>query len=164
MISTIKNLAITRYDRIEMYLNSLNEKIKIKKKKDRESIEKTRLIINNRIKHIKRTTYILSFFYAGIYFSFISLFTSDYLFLAEITSIFGLVVSFFGTTIFFIGAYISNRILELYYQDLNLLTSHIISIYLINETTSDSILADENSYNHFIDFFANRGFISPKIK
>lgn len=162
MASILERISITKYQRIQMYLNSLDENVEIKNKKDKIAIEKIRNIIDIKIKQIKRTNYILYFFYVGIYFSFISLFTQNFLLLSEIVSIFSLIISFFGTTIFFIGSYITSQVQELYYQDLDLLTAHIITIYLSNQTTSDSVLSDENLYNPFIEFFVKRGFINSQ--
>jgi len=67
-------------------------------------------------------------------------------------------ISFFGTTIFIIGIFTTNKILDLYYEDLNLLVTHIISVYNKSHSFKLDIFNDANSYNKFIDFFKKRGF------
>jgi len=152
------NFAITKYQRVRNYIRDLKENIKIQKNKDSKIIKEITNLIDNKIKHIKRIYIVLYFLYFGIYFSFFSIFFSDIFFLGEFAILIGKIVGFFGTTFFLILIYFTNKIIDLYYQDLNLLTSHIISIYMDNRLQNEKNSKNESKFNVFIDFFKKRGF------
>lgn len=154
----LPNFAITRYQRIENYLKDLEDNIIIRNKNDKEVIANIDILIKEKIVLIRRATLLNSIFYFGVYFSFISLFFSEFFILSELADFVSKLISFFGTTVFIIGIFITNKILELYYEDLNLLVSHIISMYNKSQSFKLDIFNDANSYNMFIDFFKKRGF------
>jgi len=72
----LPQFAITRYQRIENYLEDLEENIKIKNPTDKKVISNINVLIEEKIIHIKRASLLNGIFYFGIYFSFISLFFS----------------------------------------------------------------------------------------
>lgn len=162
MISRIrgffKKLGVTRYKRIENYIDELKKNIKIKEKIDKEEISIINGMIKDRINNIKQANRINLFFYFGIYFSFFSIFFSNYFILSEINNLISKIVGFFGTTIFIVIIFFMNKFIDLYYQDLNLLSAHIISIYEKNAQNKLNLFENENSYGIFIDFFKRRGF------
>jgi len=149
-----------KYNRIRNYIKNLEDNIIIKNKKDNQTVEEIKELIDVLIKKLKNYYRLNMFLYFAIYFSFVSYIFSDILIISEIAEIFGKVIGVVGTTIFFIALYFSNRIIELYYQDLNLITAHIISIY--SKYEKDNIDEDtsitENYYKAFINFFKERGF------
>lgn len=162
MSNKIKNLyqklGITRYKRIENYIQELEKNIKISSKSDDIEVSTINVMIKERIKNIKQANRINLFFYFGIYFSFFSIFFSNYFILSEINFLISQIVGFFGTTIFIIIIFFMNRFIDLYYQDLNLLSAHIISIYEKHNRTKSELFGQENNYGVFIDFFKKRGF------
>jgi len=149
--------AITRYERILNYILNLENNVKIKTKKEKEFVTEIRTLMDDRIERLKKVYLINNMFYFGIYFSFFSLFFSEIILLSDITSLVGKIVGFFGTTFFLIGVFLTNKFKELYYQDLNLLTSHLIAIYDDN-ISKKAELFETNNYNSFINFFKKRGF------
>ena len=161
MITWLKNkisiFGITKYKRVENYLKNLENNVKIKNKKDEALSENILKLIKDRIKRLKRLYFISYIFYFGIYFSFVSFFFSDFFFLSKISILLSKVIGFFGTTTFVLGLFFTIKIKELYYQDLNLLSSHLIVIYDNNLIFNDNLF-ETNEYNKFIDFFKKRGF------
>lgn len=154
------NFSITRYQRVLNYIDNLDENIKIKNTKDKKIINDIKKIINLKINSIKRAYIINYFFYFGVYFSFFSVIFSDFLILSAFTSIISKIIGFFGTTAFVIGIFLTNKLLELYYQDLNLLTSNIISIYIKNKSEFNQNISinNMNEFDPFINFFKKRDF------
>lgn len=157
-IKSLLNLNLTRYSRIESYISNLKENIKIKSNLDKRILEELEIQIQDRIKRLKRIFYINIFLYIGIYFSVISFLFTGSSILQQIAVFYKMLFSIFGTTIFFIGIIITNRISELYYQDLTLMGSHIISIYNNNQKNKENVFENNNNYNTFINFFKKRGF------
>ncbi|MFW6285921.1 MAG: hypothetical protein ACOC16_02010 [Nanoarchaeota archaeon] len=156
--SQLERSAPTRYNRILHYMYSLKKHIEINNKQDQENIENIEIIINRIISKVKIYSRINIILYLAIYFSFISFFFSDIFILSELSILISKIISAFGTTIFIIGIYFSNKIIELYYQDLNLITSHLISIYTKyeKENFDESPQISSNYYKVFIEFFAKR--------
>ncbi len=155
---TFKNLAYTRYKRVLKYIENLESSIKIESKKDEEIIAEINNLIADRVKRLRRSYVVLGLMYFGIYFSIFSLFFSDVFILSEIADLISKIISFFGTTLFIIGTFLTGKMIELYYQDLNLLTAHLISIFTKNKFKDESLFENENNYSHFINFFKKRGF------
>ncbi len=151
-----QSLSLTRYYRVKNYLKDLDEHIDIKSKKDRKRIDDMILIIDKVIKRLSRiyTTEIV--FYCIIYFSFISYFFSDFFLLSQLAILVSQIISIIGTTIFFIFLFITNKMKNLYYQDMNLLTSHVISIYSKYEETATA--KKKEGPDIYIEFFKTRGF------
>lgn len=151
-------LGITRYKRIQNYIKELEKNVIISSNFEKNEISLINKLILDKIKFIKRANKINFVFYFGIYFSFFSIFFSNYFFLSEIADLIARIIGFFGTTIFVIGIFFINKFIDLYYQDLNLLASHIISIYQKSAKSKIKIFEPENNYSIFIDFFKKRGF------
>lgn len=152
------NLKTTKYKRILAYIENLEKHIEIHSREDRNTLKEIKELIDDRIKRIKRLFFLNVFFYIGIYFSIVSYFFAGTIIFDQIAYIFRALLSVFGTTIFFIGIYVTTRVTELYYQDLNLLSAHLISIYNNNELEKQPLFKDENSYGAFVEFFRKRGF------
>ncbi len=150
-------IGLTRYVRIENYLNYLDEKIKVTKERDISNIRSIEHLIKERLKTVKSLYLITMICYLGIYFSFVSYMFSDFIILSEITQLLSKLFGFFGTTIFVIGLFFTTRFSNLHYQDLDLLSSHLIAIYNKYDTIDDEILFEGlNQYKTFIDFFKER--------
>jgi len=150
-------LGITKYNRILNYLNNIEKNVKIKSEKEKILVEHITELINDRIKRLKTLYLFTNILYFGIYFSFISFFFSDFFLISEISAIVSKGVGFFGTTTLIIVLFLTNNIKELYYQDLNLLSSHLMDIYNKN-IPNNKKLFDNNKYDTFIEFFKKRGF------
>ena len=151
-------LALTRDKRIVSYIENLESSVKIKSKKDREFIDQIEEIIYERISRIRRLYVLLGIFYFGIYFSLFSLFFSNLFIISEIADVVSKIASFFGTTAFIIGVFVVSRLIELYFQDLNLLTAHLIAVYNSNGLYEEDLFVNRNQYENFISFFKRRGF------
>lgn len=151
--------SFTRYGRIEKYLQNLRENITLTQN-DREIVDEINEIIEGRIKGLKRINIITVFLYLGVYFSFVSFFFNEFYFLEQVGQLIKTIISVFGTTVLLIAIFFVNKIKELHYGDLNLLTAHIISIYnnkfVIDEEISR--ITNKNDYEAFIRFFRKRGF------
>ncbi len=159
-ISDIKRLTPTKYNRILLYINNLDENIKIDNEKDEKIVDEIKKISHSIIKKLKKYHSLNIFFYFAIYFSVLSTYLSGFIFLADITNIISKTIGVLGTTLFMIAVYFSNKIIDLYYQDLNLITAHLISIYskyqrnIFNELNKE----ESNYYEVFIEFFKKRGY------
>lgn len=152
-------IGITRYIRIENYINYLAENIKITKERDKKTIDRLNHLVKERLKALKILYVLTMICYIGIYFSFVSYVFSDFFFLSDVAIAIKDFVSFLGTTIFVITLFFTTRFSNLYYQDLNLLSSHLISIYNQYDVEENSILFESlNQYNNFIDFFRIQGW------
>lgn len=146
-------LAFTKYQRIEKYIKLLQEKFELKKKDDLEIVKEINYLIEDTLKAVKILSVMSTISYFGIYFSFISAVFSGGSFLTGLTETIGAVVGFFGTTLFVVLLFFSNRLSALYYQDLNLMTAHLITIYSSNKMKDEYLFEGHNSYNSFIKFF-----------
>ena len=61
--------------------------------------------------------------------------------------------------IFVIALFVTNRFKELYYQDLTLLTAHLISLYSkIGYVEDEKVFDESNMYRIFLNFFKKRGY------
>lgn len=152
---TKQRIGLTKFDRIEKYITNV-EKHKLKGKRDIETAKEIRELIDYRLKKVKRLYYLNLFMFIGIYFSVFSIFLPSFFTQSELGIFIGKLIGVFGTTVFIIGIFISNRVQELYYQDLNLLTSHFISIYSRNESKKDIIAGTANAYHEFVQFFKHK--------
>lgn len=148
----------TRYNRVMSYIYNLKEHITINNKTDLEIVDEIEMIAKQIIKKVKVYTRFNLAFYFAIYFSFISFFFGDIFIVSEIATLISRVISVFGTAIFILGIYFSQKIIDLYYQDLNLITAHLISIYSKHqkETIEELPTLTSNYYAAFIDFFKRR--------
>lgn len=155
---SLRHSTPTRYNRIMSYIHNLKKNIEVKNKTDLEIIEEIEFITKEIIKKVKVYSRFNIAFYVAIYFSFISFFFGDVFILSEIAILISKVVSVFGTTIFILGIYFSQKIIDLYYQDLNLITAHLISIYSKHqkETIDELPTLTPNYYSAFIQFFKER--------
>ena len=152
--------SFTRHGRIKKYLENLRENVTLTQN-DKEIVEEINEIIDVRIKGLKRITAILVVLYIGVYFSFVSFFFQEFYFLEQVGELIRTIISVFGTTVFVIAIFFVNKVRELHYGDLNLLTAHIISIYNNKFTILDEEvprLTNKNDYEVFIAFFRKRGF------
>lgn len=153
----LKRTTPTRYNRILNYIKNLRETIEIKTKRDQEIVDEIENLAKNLIKKLEKYYNFNLFLYLIMYFSFISYIFRDVIFLSEVAQIISKIVGVLGTTIFFIALYVSNKIIELYYQDLNLLTSHLISVYSKHQKEIvDDLTTQGNYYKEFIKFFEKR--------
>jgi hypothetical protein len=152
----INKFQITKDSRILKYLNNLEKFNSKLSKKDLELVEELKDLLNFKIKKINRYYFIQYLFYFLIYASFFSFLFSDLFIINEIYLFITKIVGVIGTAFFVIGLFIINKILELYFQDLNLISSTIISIYskYLNEESVE--ILKENYYSTFIDFFRTK--------
>lgn len=165
-IKKIKNAIPTRYNRIKTYIQILDKNITITNQRDKNNVAEIKKLAYELIIKLEKYYKINLALYIAIYFSFISFFFSDIIILSEISLLISKIVGIFGTTIFLIGLFFTNKIIELHYQDLNLLTAHLISIYskYQKDTIEEILPADQNNYSSFIDFFRKKEEEKPKNK
>lgn len=154
----LTNLAVTKYERIQNYIDNLEKNIKIENHIDKSHISELRLLIDDRISRLKKLYLITLTMYIGIYFSFFSLLFSNTVILSEIAHFLNILISFVGTTALIVCIFFINKLREVYYQDLNLLSAHLISIFNNQKNIDKPLFPDSNSYNEFITFFKRRGF------
>ena len=152
--STYKKIAFTKYMRIENYIELLDQKYIITSLKDKERIKEIHRLIRETLKAVKVLTTVNTISYFGIYFSVISAIFSGGAILSGVTETLGAIVGFFGTTLFVVLLFFSGKLNDLYYQDLNMMTSHIITIYSNHKMVEENLYGGENSYKSFINFFS----------
>ncbi len=121
-------LPLIRYKRVENYIYDLDKKIKLSEK-DKEVVEGIREDIDIIIKRIKRLNKIRIGLYLLIYFSFVTYVFSGMEWLYELNFIVAKIVGVVGTPVLIVGLYLINNVVELYYQDINLLTMSIVAVY-----------------------------------
>lgn len=157
-----RNFYITplKYNRIRSYIDNLEQNIKISNKKDKEIVAESKVLVNDLIKKLKNYYRLNFILYFAIYFSFVSYIFSDIVIISQLAEAFGKIIGVVGTTVFFIALYFSNQIIDLYYQDLNLITAHLISIYSKHQKENVEEIAETtgNYYKTYIEFFKSRGF------
>jgi hypothetical protein len=152
--STYKRIAFTKYMRIENYIELLDKKYVVNSLKDRDRIKEIHKLIRDTLKAVKILTTVNTISYFGIYFSLISAIFSSGPILSGLTETLGAIVGFFGTTLFVVLLFFSGKLNDLYYQDLNMMTSHIITIYSNHNMVEENLYGGENSYKSFINFFS----------
>ncbi len=154
----IKDVSPTKYNRIRNYMQLLEENVEVTNKRDKKNIDDIKELSLNLIKKIKVYYRVNIVLYIAIYFSFISFFLTDIFLLTDIANIISRVVSVVGTAVFVIALFFSQKIVDLYYQDMNLLAAHLISIYTKHQKEYFEDIMDDkkNSYEVFIDFFRRR--------
>ena len=153
IIEKYRKIGIVRYIRIKNYIRFLESNIKITKKKDIETTQNIKKIINNKIKTIKVFHILIIISYFGIYFSFLSIFIIDILLITELTQLSAQTIGIVGTALFFIILFISTRLRDLYYEDLNLLSSHFIAICnKYADKNKKSLFSDTNKYPVYINY------------
>ena len=154
----------TKYNRIRNYMILLEENVEISSKRDKKNVEDIKEISSSLIKKVQIYYKINIALYFAIYFSFFSYFLPDFLIFSEIGIIINRVISVAGTTIFIIALFFSQKIIDLYYQDLNLLAAHLISIYTKNQKEYIEEIMNEkkNIYEKFIEYFRTRYKIKDK--
>lgn len=153
---------LTKYERIQRYIENLEDNIVIKNTHDQKVLRDIRDLITQRIASLKWITLSTSVLYVFLYFGFISVIFTDVLFLGEVVSIINVIVGIIGTTILLILLFILNRIEDMYYSDLSLLTSHLISIYTKEGFSEDKMFEEINQYEVYMSFFKKRGFMLKK--
>lgn len=162
MKKTLKNLfsniKVTRFARIKSYVDNIEQKFTLTNTKDKEIVGEINKLIEDRGKRIEKLVMLNAFLYVGAYFSFFSIIFPDMIFFKNLTFVIKSLVSVLGTTFFIVCIFLTGKLIELYYQDLNLLTAHIVSIYTKNKLPEEPLFTEENKYNEFISFFKNRGF------
>ena len=121
-------IPLIRYKRVENYIYDLEKKIKLSEK-DKEVVEGIREDINTIIKRIKRLNKIRIGLYLLIYFSFVTYVFSGMEWLYELNFLVAKIVGIVGTPVLIVGLYLINNVVELYYQDINLLTMSIVGVY-----------------------------------
>ena len=151
--STYQKIAFTKYMRIENYIELLDKKYIVNSLKDRDRIKEIRCLIHDTLKAVKILTTVNTIYYFGIYFSLISAIFSGGAILEGVTETLGAIVGFFGTTLFVVLLFFTGKLNDLYNQDLNMMTSHIITIYSNHNMVEDNLYGGENSYQSFINFF-----------
>jgi hypothetical protein len=148
-----------RYNRIKHHFRVLKNTVKVSSTVDKKKLESLREISNGIIKKIKLYERLNSFFYFAIYFSFFSIFFNDIVFLSSITEFVGKIIGVLGTTIFLIASQFVKKIVDLYYQDLDFISIHRITIYSkYQKSVNRKNMIDEsdNSYNEFLYYFRKR--------
>lgn len=154
----ISNYGVTRQGRIKNYISNVEDKFTLKNQTDKDIVKEINSLIDDRITRIERISIIEVFLFVAVYFSFFSIFISNFFILSEFAKFLSSLFSFFGTTIFLIGLFFTNRFKQLYYTDLMILTSHLVSIYSQNRFDDNSLFNETNSYNAYLGFFKKRGF------
>ena len=152
--STYKRIAFTKYMRIENYIELLDKKYIVSSLKDKQRIKEIHNLIHETLKAVKVLTTINTISYFGIYFSLISAVFSSGPILSGVTETLGAIVGFFGTTLFVVLLFFSGKLNDLYYQDLNMMTAHIITIYSNHNMVEETLYGGENTYQSFINFFS----------
>lgn len=153
ILETYEKVGYTRYKRIENYIKLLETSYDVKSEKDAENIKELKFLIFDTLKAVKILSVVITISYLGIYFSAISAIFSTGTVLPFLTEAVGKIVGFFGTTLFMATLLIANKLNELYYQDLNLLTSHLIVLYNKHKLNKDTLFDAGNAYHSFIKFF-----------
>lgn len=148
-----KDFGFTRLHRIERFLYHIKNTIKITSKNDKKIANDIEELIQIKMKKVKTVFIFLTICYIGIYFSFISIVLNDFIILSQLSSLINIIVGFFGTTLFIIGTFFFNNMKNLYFQDLELLSSQLIAIYTKYHTQDDVDFYKNNSYKAFIDFY-----------
>ena len=158
VMDNYKKLGLTRYRRIENYIELLEEKIIITNEDDIRVTRDLKILMQERFNAIRSLYFITAIAYVGVYFSFVSFFMSELILVSEIADFMGNIIGFFGTTFFLLLLFFSNRLSMLHYQDLILLSSHFIAIYEKYDThNKDTLFGDLNRYNTYIQYFRKRG-------
>ncbi|MDA3855303.1 MAG: hypothetical protein PF569_03525 [Candidatus Woesearchaeota archaeon] len=154
----LKTTSPTKYNRIRNYMELLEQNVEISSARDKKNVTDIKDLATNLIKKVKVYYRINIILYFAIYFSFFSYFLPDFLLFTELGVLISRVISVFGTTVFIIAVFFSQKIIDLYYQDLNLLTAHLIAIYTKHQKeTIEEIMSDKkNIYEVFIEFFRKR--------
>ena len=147
-----------KYNRIRHHFRILDSSLNITNKSDNIILGDLERVTNNIIKKIKFYGRFNTFFYSMIYFSFFSMFFNDFLFLSELKEMIGLIIGFLGTTVFLVAVQFTNKIIELFYQDLSLISSHRMIIYAKyqKEVSEENSLEFEKSHNVFLEYFKKR--------
>jgi hypothetical protein len=158
LLKELKSFAFTRYERIQKYLKTLEDKYDKLSKQDKETIKEINLLLEDRVKRLKRLHVINGILYVFIYFSFVSILLSEFVFLEQVKVFFKTLISIFGTAFFFLLLFLTTRLKDLYYQDLILLSSHSVSIYSRYNYEDEHLFKESNSYSEFLKFFKKRGF------
>lgn len=155
---SLKNATPTKYNRIKNYMQLLEDNVEITSKRDQKNVEDIKDLSQKLIKKVKVYYRVNMVLYFAIYFSFISFFIPDVLILSEIGQLVSTVLSVVGTAIFIIAVFFSQKIVDLYYQDLNLLASHLIAIYTKHQKEYIEDIMDDkkNVYEKFIEYFRDR--------
>jgi hypothetical protein len=159
-----QNLSFSKYNRYLKYIEDLELSTETKiSEYDKKLINKLKDVLEFKIKQVDKLYYILYFFYFATYISFFSFIFSDFFILNQIYKALSKFISFFGTTVFLIGILFTNKLIDFYYEDLTLITAHIISIYSKYKLDLISEFEENNSYLRFIEYF-NRRFEKKRIK
>jgi hypothetical protein len=156
------SIPLTKYARIKMYIENLEDNIIIKNNHDKKVLEDIRSLIYERIESIKWMTVATTIIYVLLYFGFISVVFTDFFLLDEIINFINVLIGIVGTTILLISLFILNRIIDMYYGDLNMLSSHLISIYTKEGFNDEKMFEEVNQYEIFLSFFNKRGFMKEK--
>ncbi len=156
------SIPLTRYDRIHRYIENLEDNIKINNNKDKKVLEDIRGLIDHRISSLRKLSFATGTIYILLYFGFISAIFTDIFFLNDVINLINVIIGVVGTTILVIILYILNRVEEMFYGDLNLLSSHLISIYTKEGFSDQKMFEETNQYEVFLSFFKKRGFMLKK--
>ncbi len=146
------DFSYTRYQRILNYLEDMKNSYEINNKKDKLILQEIELLIDERIKNLKKVNIINYVCFIGIYFSFFSFFIKDLIFFTEFAILVNSIISITGTTIFLVGIYFCSWLKDLYYEDLSLLSGHAISIYEKNSFKKDNIFENIDIKSFFKKF------------
>ena len=157
-MKSLQDLSLTRHDRILNYVKTLDSHVKIRQKSDVQLKDEIIELIQVKVKQVRGVIVVQNICYVGAYFSFLGLFFPESVLLSKLSILIGRIVSITGTAVFFVGIFLTMRLKELYYEDLTLLTSHLISIYDKHHNYEKDIFKNRNTYKVFLDFFKRRGF------
>ena len=153
-----KELGVVRYRRIDNYLKLMEDNYDVTDESDKHTLKDINDLIDERVKALKALYVVIVVSYIGIYISVLSFMFSDVFIISEITTALSKALGFFGSTLFIITLFVSNRLNNLYYEDLSLLAAHAISIYnnYKIKAKEESIFEDRNEFITFINFFKYR--------
>lgn len=152
----INNIGLTRFTRIRNYVKILESKYEVESMKELNSLKELKNIIDDRISKLREIYIISAILYFAIYISVFSFFFSNLFFISDFVKFISEIISFFGTFVFLIILFFVNRLKELYYSDLLLLSAHVISIYNRYEPYTDTLFDDSNEYNSFLSYFRSK--------
>lgn len=161
-VRMFNSIPLTKYERIERYIENLEENISIKNTKDKKILLDIKDLIDHRLKSLRKLAFFTGTLYILLYFGFISAIFTDVFILDDVINIINVIIGIVGTTLIVILLYILTRVEEMYYGDLTLLTSHLISIYTKEGFNDEKMFKEVNQYEVFLAFFKKRGFMRRK--
>ncbi|MFH1916227.1 MAG: hypothetical protein ABIJ21_03105 [Nanoarchaeota archaeon] len=147
----IKRISVTRVSRLKQYLDQLKEDIPIRQEKDKKRIRSLRRKIKRTFIKMRVFSWTRGLFYVVLYASIVSNFLGDFAtpeakFIGRFAQPFIILSSIIGTTISLFLVLIFTKVLNTYWEDARTYATHLIAIYIRNDTVPskklDSFLAE----------------------